>query len=167
MEGNATRPNAEPDPHNLSWTNGRGYNQFVQSLNYGSLTFDTRHRFVLAPILCSAVQELRQYVLGVQPAGFGMAGLRHCNLCHGPAISSCTRCRNAASPANSMWCSPGTSFYNARRSTADRSYCETEYSDDCGQFKRVSQNKTVFFTTPTLFPGTIGPANADGCSGLL
>jgi hypothetical protein len=31
-------------------TNGRAYNQYVKSLNYGNSTFDYRHRFVIAPI---------------------------------------------------------------------------------------------------------------------
>jgi len=31
-------------------TNGRGYNQFNKSLNYGNSSFDARHRFVIAPV---------------------------------------------------------------------------------------------------------------------
>ena len=31
-------------------TNGRGYNQYNKSLNYGNSAFDARHRFVIAPI---------------------------------------------------------------------------------------------------------------------
>jgi len=31
-------------------TNGRAYNQYQKSLNYGNSTFDFRHRFVIAPI---------------------------------------------------------------------------------------------------------------------
>ncbi|HZL25779.1 MAG TPA: carboxypeptidase-like regulatory domain-containing protein [Acidobacteriaceae bacterium] len=38
-------------------SSGRGYNQFVKSLNYGDSTFDARHRLVFSPIYISPIRS--------------------------------------------------------------------------------------------------------------
>jgi hypothetical protein len=135
-------------------TNGRSYNQFLQSLNYGSSTFDARHRFVLAPIYAVPFRgsggTFSAYNL--LASGWQLSGI--VTFATGQpfdiAYSS-----NAASPGNSMWCSPGTSFYTCpdvpqQIAPIVRPNIRTMVVNSTG----VSQNKTAFFTTPTLFPGT-------------
>ena len=135
-------------------TNGRGYNKFLQSLNYGSSAFDARHRFVIAPIYAVLFSgsggTFSAYNL--LASGWQLSGV--VTFATGQpfdiAYSS-----NAASPGNSMWCSPGTSFYTCpdvpqQIAPIVRLNIRTMVVNSTG----VSQNKTAFFTTPTLFPGT-------------
>lgn len=85
--------------------NGRGYNQFVRSLNYGNSTFDVRHRFVIAPI----------YVV---PFKKGSTFSRYNLLLSGWQISGIATFATgapfdirASGTSNSLWCSSTLTFY--------------------------------------------------------
>ena len=138
-------------------TNGRGYNQFVPSLNYGNSTFDARHRFVIAPIYTVPFKDgggtFSTYNLLL--SGWQISGIA--TFATGQpfdiAYSS-----NAASPANSMWCSPGpqNSFYTCpdvplQIAPIVRPNIRTMIVNPT---TGASTNRTAFFTTPSLFPGT-------------
>jgi hypothetical protein len=86
-------------------TNGRAYNQFVKSLNYGNSSFDARHRFVIAPI----------YTV---PSRGGGAFSPYNLLVSGWQISGISTFATgspfdiyASATSNSLWCSTTFSFY--------------------------------------------------------
>jgi hypothetical protein len=87
-------------------TNGRAYNQYVKTLNYGNSAFDYRHRFVIAPI----------YVVPFKNSGglFSPMNL----LLGGWQISGIATFATGApfdiyssATSNSLWCSSSLSFY--------------------------------------------------------
>jgi hypothetical protein len=137
-------------------TNGRGYNQFVRSLNYGNATFDVRQRFVIAPIYVvpfkhggSTFSAYNLLLSGWQISGIATFAAG--------APFDIAYSSNSASPGNSLWCSPGSqmSFYTCpdvpnQIAPIVRPNIRTMVVNSSG----VSQNKTGFFTTPTAFPGT-------------
>ena len=85
----------------------RGYNQFVPGLNYGDSSFDARQRLVFAPI----------YVVPFKTSGSTFSPI---NLAlSGWQISGITTLATGfpydisygGGSSNSLWCSPGESFY--------------------------------------------------------
>jgi hypothetical protein len=136
-------------------TNGRGYNQYQKSLNYGNSTFDARHRFVIAPIYTvpfkhggSAFSAYNLLLSGWQISGIATFATG--------APFDIAYSSNAASPANSMWCSPAWTYYYCpdvplQVAPIVRPNIRTMVvSPTTG----ASTNRTAFFTTPTLVPGT-------------
>jgi hypothetical protein len=87
-------------------TNGRAYNQYFKSLNYGNSSFDARHRFVIAPIYT------------VPARGGGSAFSPYNLLVSGWQISGIATFATgspfdiyASATSNSLWCSSTFSFY--------------------------------------------------------
>jgi hypothetical protein len=86
-------------------TNGRAYNQYVKSLNYGNSSFDARHRFVIAPIYTvpsrggSAFSPYNLLVSGWQISGIA-------TFATGSPFDI-----YASATSNSLWCSSTLSFY--------------------------------------------------------
>jgi hypothetical protein len=85
----------------------RGYNQYNKGLNYGDSTFDARHRFVFAPI----------YVVPFKTGGSTFSPMNV--LLSGWQISGIATFATGfpfdisygGGSANSLWCSPGFSYY--------------------------------------------------------
>ncbi|MGD0647746.1 MAG: carboxypeptidase regulatory-like domain-containing protein [Acidobacteriaceae bacterium] len=92
---------------NAGYGQGRGYNQFNKQLNYGNSTFDARQRLVIAPIY--TVPTITGHSL-YSPINLALSGWQ---------ISFITTLATgfpfdvsyAGGSANSLWCSPGESFY--------------------------------------------------------
>ena len=92
---------------NSGYGQGRGYNQFVKQLNYGNSTFDARQRLVIAPIY--TVPTIKGHSL-YSPINLALSGWQ---------ISFITTLATGfpfdisyeGGSANSLWCSPGESFY--------------------------------------------------------
>jgi len=88
-------------------SNGRGYNQFNKSLNYGNSSFDARHRLVFAPIYTvptfaghSAFSPINLALSGWQVSGISsMATGFPFDISYGGGSS------------NSLWCSSSFAFY--------------------------------------------------------
>jgi len=92
---------------NAGYGQGRGYNQFNKQLNYGNSTFDARQRLVIAPIY--TVPTIKGHSL-YSPINLALSGWQ---------VSFITTLATgfpfdisyAGGSANSLWCSPGESFY--------------------------------------------------------
>jgi len=134
--------------------NPRGFNQFFPRLNYGPSTFDARHRFVLAPIYAVPFRGgggiFSAYNL--LASGWQISGIA--TFATGQPFDIAYT-SNGASPANSMWCSPAFAFYTCpdvpqQVAPIVRPNIRQMVVNSAG----VSQNKTAFFTTSNLFPGT-------------
>jgi hypothetical protein len=88
-------------------SNGRGYNQFNKSLNYGNSSFDARHRIVFAPIYTvpsitghSAYSPINLALSGWQVSGISTAATGFpFDISYGGGSS------------NSLWCSSSYYFY--------------------------------------------------------
>jgi hypothetical protein len=88
-------------------SSGRGYNQFVPGLNYGDSTYDARQRLAFAPIYIvpfkSSASAFSPYNLLV--GGWEISGIT--TLATGFPFDISYE----GGSANSLWCSPGFSFY--------------------------------------------------------
>jgi len=88
-------------------SNGRGYNQFVKSMNYGDSAYDARQRFVIAPIYMSPYQAAGSPFspINLLLSGWEVSGIATFatgfpfDISYGGATSL------------SLWCSAGLSFY--------------------------------------------------------
>jgi hypothetical protein len=87
-------------------TNGRAYNQYVKSLNYGNSTFDYRHRFVIAPIYQVPFKKggglFSPYNLLL--SGWQISGIA--TFATGAPFDI-----YASATSNSLWCSSTYTFY--------------------------------------------------------
>ena len=86
-------------------TNGRGYNQFVKSLNYGNSTFDARHRFVIAPIYVVPFKRGSTFSpYNLLLSGWQISGIA--TFATGQPFDI-----RASGTSNSLWCSSTLTFY--------------------------------------------------------
>jgi hypothetical protein len=137
--------------------NGRSYNQFVKGLNYGNSMFDVRHRFVIAPIYVvpfrqsgSAFSAYNLLLSGWQISGIAtFATGAPFDILYGS---------NSASPGNSLWCSPGPGMSYYACPDIPRQVAPIVRPDIRSMIVNpatgASTNRTAFFKTPSLFPGT-------------
>lgn len=94
---------------NAGYGGARGFNQFVPSLNYGNSQFDARHRLVFAPIYTTPILHGHSWY---SPENLALSGWE---------VSAITTAATGfpfdiaydggTASGNSMWCSPGVSFY--------------------------------------------------------
>jgi hypothetical protein len=135
-------------------SNGRGYNQYVKSQNYGNSAFDARHRFVIAPI----------YQVPFKKGGSPFSPMNL--LLGGWQISGIATFATgfpfdiyASATSNSLWCSSTFTFYacpdvpsqvaplvkgNLRvlSSNASTFFQKTSFAaEPIGSFGNVSRNK--------------------------
>jgi hypothetical protein len=86
-------------------TNGRGYNQYNKTLNYGNSTFDARNRLVIAPIYSIPYHEGGNNLVNLLASGWGISGIQTFaqgfpyDISYGGGVSY------------SLYCSAGTAFY--------------------------------------------------------
>jgi hypothetical protein len=137
--------------------NGRSYNQYVKSLNYGNSTFDVRHRFVIAPIYVvpfrqsgNAFSAYNLLLSGWQISGIAtFATGAPFDVLYGS---------NSASPGNSVWCSPGPGMSYYACPDIPQQVAPIVRPDIRTMIVNpttgASTNRTAFFKTPGLFPGT-------------
>ncbi len=85
----------------------RGYNQFVPALNYGNSAFDVRHRLVFAPIYILPFRQSGSALSfrNIAAAGWQVSGILT------EATGFPFDLSYGGGSANSLWCSPGFSFY--------------------------------------------------------
>ncbi|HZL25878.1 MAG TPA: carboxypeptidase-like regulatory domain-containing protein [Acidobacteriaceae bacterium] len=88
-------------------SSGRGYNQFVQSLNYGNAAFDTRHRLVFAPIYISTFKSTAAWYtpLNLALSGWQVSGIATVATGQPFDISY------AGTISNSLYCASSNQFY--------------------------------------------------------
>jgi hypothetical protein len=134
---------------NAGYGQGRGYNEFDKQLNYGNSTFDARQRLVIAPIY--TVPTFRGHSL-YSPINLALSGWQ---------ISFITTLATgfpfdisySGGSANSLWCSPGESFYA----------CPDE-PNQSGPLVRGNPRKFVVVGDQTLNATTWFVANQSGLS---
>ncbi len=88
-------------------SNGRGYNQYVPSLNYGDASFDARHRFVLSPVYRVPFRRGGNTFspLNLLAAGWEISGISTFATGFPFDISY------GGGTSRSLWCSDNSSFY--------------------------------------------------------
>ena len=86
-------------------SNGRGYNQFQPSLNYGNSSYDARHRLVFAPIYITPILHGYSWYhpLNLAASGWEISGIL--------TASTGFPYDLYLSGSNSLWCSSANSFY--------------------------------------------------------
>ncbi|HTV07744.1 MAG TPA: carboxypeptidase-like regulatory domain-containing protein [Candidatus Aquilonibacter sp.] len=138
-------------------TNGRGYNQYFPSLNYGNSSYDARQRLVFAPIYTTPILHSANWYspLNLAASGWQISGIT--------TLATGFPYDFTLSGSNSLWCSSANSFYacpdipvqvgplqTANPRTAARLnglpvwYTNTSASfteEPIGQFGNVSRNK--------------------------
>jgi hypothetical protein len=133
-------------------TNGRTYNQFFKGLNYGNSAFDTRHRFVIAPIYEVPFKKggglFSPYNLLL--SGWQFSGIA--TFATGQPFDI-----YASATSNSLWCSSSSTFYpcpDIANQTAPliRGNLRKMNVNSSG----ASNNTTTFFQTSTFAPEAIG-----------
>ena len=89
-------------------SNGRGYNQYFPSLNYGNSSYDARHRLVFAPIYISPILHGSNWY---SPKNLALSGWEVSGI-----LTAATGFPYdfTVAGSNSLWCSSGTgnSFYS-------------------------------------------------------
>ena len=96
-------------------TNGRGYNQYQPSLNYGNSSFDARQRLVFAPIYISPILHGYNWY---NPINLGLSGWEVTGI---TTVATGFPYDFTVGGSNSLWCSSTNSFYAwPRRPGADR-----------------------------------------------
>jgi hypothetical protein len=85
----------------------RGFNQFNPQLNYGNANFDARQRLVFAPIYVTPILQGHSQFSPINLAlsGWQVSGITQISTGFPYDFSY------GGSSANSLWCSPGFSFY--------------------------------------------------------
>ena len=86
-------------------TNGRGYNQYQQSLNYGNSSFDARQRLVFAPIYTSPILHGSSWYspMNLALSGWQVSGIT--------TVATGFPYDFTVGGSNSLWCSSSNSFY--------------------------------------------------------
>ncbi len=88
-------------------SNGRGYNQYNTSLNYGNAAFDTRHHFVFSPVYISPLIHGNAFSpLSLALSGWEVSGIL--TLTTGTPFDISY---GGAGPSNSLYCDTSISFY--------------------------------------------------------
>jgi hypothetical protein len=86
-------------------SNGRGYNQYQPSLNYGNSSFDARQRLVFAPIYISPILHGYNWY---NPINLGLSGWEVTGI---TTVSTGFPYDFTVGGSNSLWCSSTNSFY--------------------------------------------------------
>jgi hypothetical protein len=132
-------------------TNGRGYNQYVKSQNYGNAAFDVRHRFVIAPIYTVPSRGGRAFSpYNLLVSGWEISGIA--TFATGAPFDI-----YASATSNSLWCSSTLTFYvcpDVPNQTAP--LVKGDLRKMNVNSSGASLNNTTFFQTTSFAPEPIG-----------